>query len=135
MRPDFSIFTVDHDRTPGQLRRSGFLLLPLGFCIFVLGVGLLALALGWRIPAGWLPSSIRIEPQTTPWEVPVGLAVGLSGVVSFGGAAIAEGLWRIFLGRMNTVLLRILLALFAVFFVGGSIASMLLGKRFGQIGQ
>jgi hypothetical protein len=135
MRPDFRIFMVSHDRTPAQLRRDGFLLVPLGAIVSAIGAAMLALALGWQIPPDWLPDSIHAEPRTTPWQAPIGLVAFMSGVLFFGLVAIAEGLWRIFLGRMNTVLLRIMLALFAIFFVAGSIASMLLGRRYGQVGR
>lgn len=135
MRLDPRMFAINYDRTPAQLRRGGFFLVPLGLLISLIGAGMLALALGAQIPAEWLPGSIRIEPRTTPWETPVGLVVLLSVVLCFGLLAIAEGLWRIFLGRMNVTLLRIMLGIVAALCVAGFIASGLLGKRFGQVGQ
>lgn len=135
MRFDPRMFQIDYDRTPQQLRRGGFLLVPLGLLIAALGGGMLALALGAQIPPEWLPTSIRVEPRTTPLETPVGIAVFLSAIVLFGVAAVAEGFWRILLGRMNPTLLRVMIGLVALLFFAGSIASMLLGRRIGQVGQ
>ena len=135
MRPDFSIFRVDPDRTPAQLRRSGFVLVPLGLLIAAAAAGMLVLAFGWQPPAAWLPAGTHIDPRATPWEPPISAVVLLSGILSFGGIAIAEGLWRIVVGRTNLALVRTMLVLVGIFFVAGFIASGLQGKRFGQVGQ
>lgn len=135
MRFDPRMFRVNYDRTPVQLRRSGFLLIPLGLLIAAIGAALLPLAFGWLPPAEWLPAGIRIEPRTEPWETSIGLVVFLSGIVLFGVIAIAEGAWRILHGSMNPTLLRSMLVLAGIFLFAGMIASMLLGRRFGQVGQ
>ena len=135
MRPDPSIFRVDHDRTPAQLRRGGFLLVPLGLAIAAAAAGMLVLAFGWQPPAEWLPAGTHIDPRATPWETPISAVVFLSGILFFGLIAVVEGLWRILVGRTNLALVRIMLVLVGIFFVAGSIASGLHGRRFGQVGQ
>ena len=135
MRFDPRMFQINYDRTPAQLRRSGFFLAPLGLLIAAAGVAMLPLAFGWIPPAEWLPAGTRIEPRTEPWETSIGLVVFLSGIVLFGVITIAEGTWRILHSRMNLMLLRSMLVLAGLFLFAGMIASMLLGRRFGQVGQ
>jgi hypothetical protein len=135
MRIDPNLFRINYDRTPAQLRRSGLFLVPLGLLIAAAGAAMLPLAFGWIPPAEWLPAGTRIEPRTEPWETPIGLVVFLSGIVLFGVITIAEGAWRILYSHMNLTLLRIMLVLVGIFFFVGSIASMMLGRRYGQVGQ
>lgn len=135
MRFDPRMFQIDYDRTPAQLRRSGYALVPLGLLIAAAGAALLPLAFGWMPPAEWLPAGTYIEARTEPWETPISLVVFLAGIVLFGVVMIAEGTWRILHSRMNLTLLRIMLVLVGIFFVVGSIASMMLGRRYGQVGQ
>ncbi len=135
MRIDPRMFQINYDRTPAQLRRSGFFLAPIGLLIAAVGAGMLVLAFGWIPPAEWLPAGTHIDPRTTPWETPIGAVVFLSGIVLFGVITVAEGVWRILHSRMNLTLLRIMLVLVGIFFFVGSIASMMLGRRYGQVGQ
>jgi hypothetical protein len=135
VRADFRVFQLNHTRTPAQLRRGGFFVVAIGLLISAIAAVVLVLALGWQIPPAWMPDSIRVEPRTTPWETPVGLVVFMAATLFYGAAAVVEGLWMIVLGRVNVVLLRVMLVMIAVFFVAGFVASGMLGRRFGQIGQ
>lgn len=136
---DFSIFRVRRQQTPKELRWGGALLVVLGLFIVAGGAGFAWLLLDLPIPAHWLPAGTRIEP-VPPSERPsdlqrAGLAAITVCLLVFGTVSILQGLLQLVLGRQNKALLRIMIAIAILFVVAGVIASILLGRPIGRVGQ
>ncbi|MDP1748328.1 MAG: hypothetical protein Q8L22_02640 [Reyranella sp.] len=136
---DFSIFRVRRQQTPKELRIGGGLLVVLGLFI---GAG--ATLLGWAllelpIPAHWLPAGMRIErrpagegPSDLQWA---GIAALTLCLLVFGTVSVLQGLLQLVLGRQSKALLRIMIVIGILFVVAGVVASVMLGRPIGRVGQ
>jgi hypothetical protein len=114
------------------------LLLVLGLILLAGGAVFAWLLLGIPIPAEWLPEGTRIEG--TPGD-------GLSQfqraalwalvllLLACGAAAMLQGVWQLFLGRKNKMLLRIIVAATIAIVAAGVVASVVAGCPIGRICQ
>ena len=132
MRLDFSIFRINDNVTPAQLKRSGIALIVMGLFIAMGSAALLALVMGAPVPAFMVPDGVRLdhaarEPPT------IGAVILVASLTAFGFVAIAEGIWRMIFGARNMKLMRVMLLMLAALWVGGFVASSMMGRRFGSL--
>ena len=129
MSLDLRPFHVDPDRTPRQLRRDGVLLVLLGGFLLAILV-LLALAhLQVFDVLALVPGVVRDASAAANPPLPVGTRLVFALFVAFAVTAIAEGAWRLVHGTRNALLVRVMIALAIVFFVGGYLVMGLQGER------
>jgi len=133
------LFRADPVMTPRAARWGGVVILLLSVVTLPIAAFLLVIVLEVPIPADWLPEGVRYDgplrsgPVWGQMLTAPGLVVGtvsLSAVVG-----LLQGLWMAVLGRRNWVLLRVLMVLVAAVLLAGIVASVMAGRRFGQVGQ
>jgi hypothetical protein len=111
-----------------RVRVSGAILLICSAVLGGMGVWLMYIALNWVWPV-WVPTQYTLTPRgpVLPFaalrDSQIGLAAGYLLVFAF--VASLNGLWNLWFGRRNWVLMVPLLLLFAIFVVVGARATML----------
>jgi hypothetical protein len=110
-----------HTLPPRRVRLNGLLLIATGLLLAALGLALLAYILDYITLADILPGTYR-DPDAGPAETPTGAYIFVGFTLLFGLTALSEGAWRVWFGRHNRYLLRIILVLGGIFFAAGMIA-------------
>jgi hypothetical protein len=136
---DFSIFRVRRPQTPKELRWGGALMVVLGLFIVAGATVFGWMLLGLPIPAHWLPAGTRIDrgpPGAGPSDLQrAGIAAIAFALLVFGTTSIVQGGLQLVLARQSQALLRIMIVIAILFVVAGVIASAMLGRPIGRVGQ
>ncbi len=133
------LFEANPVMTSRAARWGGVVIILLSGVALTLSAFLLVIVLEVPIPAGWLPEGVRYEgpPRDGPvWRQLLTLPGLLVGTVSMSAlVGLLQGIWMAVLGRRNWVLLRVLMVLVGAILLAGVVASLMLGRRIGQVGQ
>ena len=133
------LFEANPVMTPRAARWGGVVIILLSGMVLPITAFLLVIVLEVPIPANLLPEGVRYDGPLRSGPIwgklltAAGLVVGtvsLSAVV-----ALLQGVWMAVLGRRNWVLLRVLMVLVGAILLAGVVSSVMLGRRFGQVGQ
>ncbi len=125
---DLRPFRIDPDRPARQLRRDGLVLVLLGLLLLAILVGVALAHLQVFDVLALIPGVVR-DPAAGVAPLSIGTRLVFALFAAFAITTIAEGAWRLVHGTRNAWLMRVMLALAVVFFVGGYVAMGLQGER------